>query len=112
VAKARSGRQCAKPAVSGKRVCRSHGGASCGPKTSAGIQKIREAHWKHGERSAVVIEKERISAIRLRQLADALGVLKAADGAKMRGRWPIGYQPLSTVKDVHDFVISELLQSD
>lgn len=77
LAKARSGKQCAKPAVSGKRVCRSHGGASCGPKSSAGRQKIRETHWKHGERSAAAIEKERLSAIRLRHLADALRILKA-----------------------------------
>ena len=37
--------------MQGKRRCRLHGGKSTGPKTMAGIHRIREAHWKDGSRS-------------------------------------------------------------
>jgi hypothetical protein len=99
-----------KPAVSGKRVCRTHGGASSGAKTAAGRQKIREANWIHGERSAVAIEQSRQTSIRLRKLADALRVLGASAGPKIPGRWPDGYQPLETIADVQEFVMDELVE--
>ncbi len=108
-AKARSGLQCAKPAIRGKRVCRTHGGASSGPKTAEGRQKIRDVNWIHGERSARAIKQSRLNSIKLRKLADALRVLGASAGAKIPGRWPDGYQPLETTADVQQFVIDELV---
>jgi hypothetical protein len=108
-ATSRSGRQCLKPAVSGKRVCRTHGGASTGPRTEAGIEKIRQAHWKHGERSAAGKKQAQLTAIKLRKLADALIVLGVTQGSKIPGRWPEGYQPLQTTDDVKQFA-SELIQ--
>lgn len=102
-ATSRSGRQCLKAAVTGKKVCRSHGGASTGARTQAGIQKIRETHWVHGERSADSMERDRFTAIRLRKLSDALNVLGVMQGSKMSGRWPDGYQPLETMDDVRRF---------
>ena len=44
----RSGEQCRKAAMSGKRVCRTHGGASTGPKTDAGRQRCADAKTIHG----------------------------------------------------------------
>ncbi len=32
--------------------CRFHGGLSTGPKTAAGLERSRNARWKHGRRSA------------------------------------------------------------
>ena len=74
-----------------------------------GIQKIREAHLKHGERSAAGMEKARLSAIKLRKLCDALFVLGLTQGNKIPGRWPDGYRPLETMDDVRQFA-SELIQ--
>lgn len=108
-ATSRSGRQCFKAAVAGKKVCRSHGGASTGARTQAGIEKIRQAHWKHGERSAAGKKQAQLTAIKLRKLADALIVLGVSQGSKIPGRWPEGYQPLQTTDDVRQFA-SELIQ--
>ena len=47
-AKTRSGTPCAKYAITGKRRCRLHGGASSGPKTAEGRARIAAANTKHG----------------------------------------------------------------
>ena len=44
----RSGDQCRKPAMRGKAVCRTHGGASTGPKTPQGRKRCAEARTIHG----------------------------------------------------------------
>ena len=44
----RSGNQCLKAAMRGKAVCRTHGGASTGPRTPAGRQKCAEVKTMHG----------------------------------------------------------------
>ena len=44
----RSGDQCRKAAMRGKMVCRTHGGASTGPKTPEGRQRCAEAKTIHG----------------------------------------------------------------
>ena len=108
-AKARSGLQCAKPAIRGKRVCRNHGGASTGPKTQHGRQKIREANLIHGERSAESGAAASRMAIKLRKLEDALFVLGATQGPRRSGRKPAEYVPLVSMDDVWMFV-SELVE--
>ena len=42
-----TGTQCRKPAVKGRRVCRTHGGASTGPRTAEGRQRCAEARTVH-----------------------------------------------------------------
>ena len=44
----RSGVQCRKAAMRGKKVCRTHGGASTGPRTLKGRQRCAEAKTIHG----------------------------------------------------------------
>ena len=44
----RSGLQCRKAAMRGKMVCRTHGGASTGPKTPAGRLRCAKAKTIHG----------------------------------------------------------------
>ncbi len=46
-AKTRRGTACQSPAMRNGR-CRMHGGASTGPKTAKGIERIRRAQLKHG----------------------------------------------------------------
>ena len=61
--------------------CRIHGGTSTGPKTADGIECIRKAHWKHGQRSAEAIRQHkegmavRREIKRLAELARALSLV-------------------------------------
>ena len=48
-AKTRSGTPCEKFPVAGKRRCRLHGGASTGPKSKEGRDRIAAARLKHGQ---------------------------------------------------------------
>jgi hypothetical protein len=84
--------------------CRSHGGASTGPRTKAGRQRIREANWRHGKRSSAAVDQASEIAARIRHLADALQVLWQAKVYDLRGRKPDAYRPLRTEADVHRFL--------
>lgn len=104
----RLGEQCSRPAIksSKTRKCQFHGGASTGPRTEAGRDRIREANWKHGERSAQGITRAAKAAARLRQAEDALRVLGAIGGAKQVGRQPSLYKPLETMDEVREFALA------
>ena len=47
-ARTRGGAPCRGPAVRGKRRCRMHGGASTGPLTREGLERLRAARTRHG----------------------------------------------------------------
>jgi hypothetical protein len=91
--------QCAKPAlkVSTTQKCSQHGGR---PHTSETLQRISEANTIHGECTKAAKEQYRQDAVLIRQLEDAVRVLKMAEGSRLRGRKPTGYESLQTVDDV------------
>jgi len=98
---ARSGRtkkQCGKPALKGKRVCGHHGGYSSGPKTKEGIERIREAHWKHGEETQKAKAERSTKSTLFRYLTDLGNHCKIFyRGLKIRGRPPSGYTQLDLI---------------
>tara|TARA_B110000196_G_scaffold308618_1_gene309420 strand:+ start:793 stop:1134 length:342 start_codon:yes stop_codon:yes gene_type:complete len=67
-AKTRRGSRCLKPALKGKKRCQLHGGKSTGARTAEGLQKLRDMHWKHGQRSREVIERKRERRRELKRL--------------------------------------------
>ncbi len=81
--------QCKKAAMKGKAVCRTHGGASCGPRTAEGRAKCaatktthgRETRAKRAERSKKSAEFHQIVA-----LGNALNLFHGK--VKLRGRPP------------------------
>ena len=91
--------QCGKPAlkVSSIQKCQVHGGR---PHTAETLQRISEANTIHGECTKAAKEQYRQDAVLIRQLEDAVRVLKMAEGPRMRGRKPDGYESLQTVDDV------------
>ena len=104
-ARNRQGLQCGKAAIRGKRVCRNHGGRSTGAKTEAGRQRISEANWIHGRRTAEGQLKATQDAARIREIADALHVLGALNSdKKFRGRWPKCYEPVQDLEGVERLV--------
>lgn len=50
-ARTRAGTLCKSPAMKNGR-CRFHGGASTGPRTAEGLQRMRDAKTTHGNRTA------------------------------------------------------------
>lgn len=63
-----TGAQCRKPAMRGKAVCRTHGGASTGPKTQQGRERCAEARTVHGWETREIRHKRTESLRKLRQL--------------------------------------------
>ena len=91
----RTGKGCMAPAMRGKAVCKTHGGRSTGPRSVDGIERIRLAQLKHGERTKeAVAESRRMSAkmLYLRDIGDHVGMF---EGTHTRGRKPTGYIKLN-----------------
>jgi hypothetical protein len=91
--------QCGKPALktSTKQLCNTHGGRPHSPEV---LRRISEANTIHGECTKAAKEQYRQDAVLIRQMEDAVRVLKMAEGPRMRGRKPDGYESLQTVDDV------------
>jgi len=51
-ARTRSGTPCKCLAVRNRLRCRMHGGSSTGPRTAAGLERMRKAKITHGQRTA------------------------------------------------------------
>ena len=71
----RSGEQCRKAAMRSKNVCRTHGGASTGPKTPEGRQRCAEAKTIHGWETRAIRAKR---DAKLRELREIEGLMKAS----------------------------------
>lgn len=70
-AKTRRGTPCQAPAMKNGR-CRLHGGKSTGPKTPEGIERIRQAHLKHGEYTKDAIASRKEFSALLRDLKESI----------------------------------------
>ena len=80
--------QCAAPALKGKRVCKTHGGRSTGPKTEAGRQRCAEAKTIHGRETREARAERSIASARLAVLEAAGRRLGFMNGNRTRGRKP------------------------
>ena len=78
--------QCFKPALKGKAVCGHHGGLSTGPKTKEGIQRIREAHWKHGNETKEARAERKAKSLMFQRLEEIGWHIGMFTGTKTRGR--------------------------
>ena len=95
----RSKRQCLKPAlkVSRTQKCGHHGGK---PQSADVLRRIAETNTVHGEATKTAKEQYRQDAVFIRQLEDAMRVLKMGEGPRMRGRKPAGYEGVYSTEDV------------
>jgi len=80
--------QCKKPAMKGNRVCRTHGGASTGPKTPEGRQRCADAKTIHGNETRKARTERALAMRRLRALEDLGHALGIMHGARMPGKKP------------------------
>ena len=80
--------QCGAPALKGKRVCKTHGGRSTGPKTEAGRQRCAEAKTIHGRETREARSERSLGSARLAVL-EAVGFsIGLMSGGRTRGRRP------------------------
>jgi hypothetical protein len=72
----RTKQQCKHPALKLSKAsrCKWHGGASTGPKTKEGKDRIRAAHWKDGSETCEARTERKKKFAELNQLALSLGI--------------------------------------
>ncbi len=80
--------QCAAPALKGKRVCKTHGGRSSGPKTEAGRKRCAEAKTIHGGETREVRTERSLASARLAVLEATGFSIGLMSGSRTRGRRP------------------------
>ena len=100
--------QCGRPALttSAKQKCQFHGGGvSSGRQTVEGRKRIAKAHYKHGHASKQTRQDYSEASAHLRQLEDAMYVLKMTSASRTRGRKPLGYKPVSSMHDVRHMIL-------
>ena len=68
----RSGEQCRKAAMREKKVCRTHGGASRGPKTPEGRHRCADAKTVHGRETRAIRAKRDVKLRELRKLEQVM----------------------------------------
>ena len=74
--------------MKGKRVCRTHGGASTGPKTEAGQQRCAEAKTTHGRETRSIRTERSQASARLSVLEQVGFEIGLMTGKRTRGRKP------------------------
>jgi hypothetical protein len=102
--------QCRKPAMQGKTKCRTHGGASTGPKTQAGKDAIRRAHFKHGRETQEVRAARSAKDAEMQALEDVLHALNMTSAKRTRGRKALGYVPIKTFEEARRWIYLDLLK--
>jgi hypothetical protein len=83
-----TGQRCTAIAVTGRRNCLRHGGASTGPRTEAGKRRCAAARTVHGGDTIAMRQERSLGSARvavLESIGFAIGLLK---GTKTRGRRP------------------------
>lgn len=95
----RTGLQCRSPAMAGKVMCKSHGGASTGPRTEAGRRKIAVANLKNGLHTAKAIAQRQEIAARLAAIEDIMHITGMTNAPRTRGRKPSLYEPIVSSAD-------------
>ena len=80
--------QCAAQALKGKRVCKTHGGRSTGPRTEAGRQRCAEAKTIHGRETREARTERSLASARLAVLEAVGHELGFMGGNRTRGIKP------------------------
>jgi hypothetical protein len=84
----RTKQQCRAPAIKGKRVCKTHGGESTGPKTQAGRQRCADARTIHGNETRQARTERSLAVARLAVLEAVGHQMGFMNGTRTRGPKP------------------------
>ena len=96
--------QCGNPVLKTSKTqkCKFQGGASTGPKTAEGRQRISASLLVHGHETNKIRVERQLKTLELRQLEDLLvltGGIKRKAGAK-----PAGYRPINTIAEAYEYI--------
>lgn len=80
---------------------------SSGKQTEEGRERIAKAQYKHGNASKNARQDYSEASAHLRQLEDAMYVLKMTSAPRTRGRKPFGYKPVSSMDDVKLMILEK-----
>ena len=80
--------QCRRPATTGKKVCKLHGGFSTGPRTPEGRKSCSQARLVHGLETTSVRNERSLASARLAVLEWAGHALGLMAGGRTRGPKP------------------------
>ena len=94
--------QCAAPALKGKRVCKTHGGRSTGPKTKDGRQRCSEAKTIHGRETREARTERSLASARLALLESVGFEFGIMGGLKSRGPKP--HKMAQVLPELHSLV--------
>ena len=84
----RSRQRCKAPAMKGKKVCKTHGGRSTGPKSELGRKRCSEVTTIHGRESREMRKERSLGSARLAALEEMGFVLGFMKGKRTRGKKP------------------------
>ena len=90
-----------------------HGGrGNSAPKSKAGRHRIAAAHTKSGQYTKTAKLEQSKSSARLARLEDAMHVLGMTSAVRTRGRKSNLYVPVTSVDDVFQMLVDEILHMD
>jgi hypothetical protein len=92
--------RCGAPAMSGKKVCASHGAKSTGARTKIGKANSAKANFKHGQYTKQAQAERSEASAQLSQLEGAMYLLGMSDAPRSTGRKAKGCRPITSLDDV------------
>jgi hypothetical protein len=96
--------------MQGKTKCRTHGGASTGPKTQAGKVAIRQAHFEHDEQTLKAKAARSAKHAEMQALENIMHVMNMTSAKRTRGRKALGYVPITTVEEARRWIYLDLMK--